>query len=105
MLNVSFCTTAHLTPEKIAVTTSMRSNNTSMLYQAAIASMGLAILPEWLIEDDLTSGRLEQLDLDCAFSTDLSAVYMSQRYLSPKVRTFVDSLANYLQPAKGLVVF
>lgn len=76
-----------------------------MLYQAAIASMGLAILPEWLIEDDLTSGRLEQLDLDCAFSTDLSAVYMSQRYLSPKVRTFVDSLANYLQPAKGLVVF
>jgi DNA-binding transcriptional LysR family regulator len=82
--------------EKIAMTASMRSNNTSMLYQATIASMGLAILPEWLIEDDLTSGRLELVNLDYAFSTDLNAVYMSRRYLSPKVRTFVDFLADYL---------
>lgn len=82
--------------EKIAITASMRSNSTSMLYQAAIASMGLAILPEWLIEDDLTSGRLELLNLDYAFSTDLNAVYTSRRYLSPKVRTFVDFLADYL---------
>jgi DNA-binding transcriptional LysR family regulator len=82
--------------EKIAVTASMRSNSTNMLYQAAIASMGLAILPEWLIEDDLTSGRLELLNLDYAFSTDLNAVYTSRRYLSPKVRTFVDFLADYL---------
>ena len=82
--------------EKIAMKASIRSNNTSMLYQAAIASMGLAILPEWLIEDDLTSGRLELLNLDYGFSTDLNAVYTSRRYLSPKVRTFVDFLADYL---------
>ena len=82
--------------KKIAMTASMRSNNTSMLYQATIASMGLAILPEWLIEEDLTSGRLELLNLDYGFSTNLNAVYTSRRYLSPKVRTFVDFLADYL---------
>ena len=42
---------------------SVRSNDTNMLYQAALAGMGLAILPKWLIEDDLTSRRLEVLKL------------------------------------------
>jgi DNA-binding transcriptional LysR family regulator len=81
--------------QKIAAT-AMRSNSTSMLHQAAIAGMGLVVLPEWLIEDDLTSGRLELLQLDYAFCTYLDAVYTSRRYLSPKVRTFVDFLADYL---------
>ena len=81
--------------EKIAMTTSMRSNSTSMLYQAAIAGMGWTALPEWLIEDDLTSGKLELLQLDYTFCSYLDAVYTSRRYLSPKVRTFVDFLADY----------
>lgn len=80
--------------EKIA-TIALRSNSTSMLHQAAIAGMGLAALPEWLIEDDLTSGRLELLQFDYAFCAYLDTVYTSRRYLSPKVRTFVDFLADY----------
>ena len=82
--------------ETIKLAVSIRSNNTSMLYQATLASMGLAVLPEWLIADDLTSQRLEVLKLDYTLSTAfLYAVYTSRQYLSPKIRTFVDFLAGY----------
>ena len=82
--------------EKIKLPFSVRSNSTNMLYQAALAGMGLAILPEWLIEGDITSRRLEVLKLDCTLPTSfLYTVYTSRKYLSPKIRTFVDFLAEY----------
>jgi DNA-binding transcriptional LysR family regulator len=82
--------------ETVKLAVSICSNNTSMLYQATLASMGLAVLPEWLIEDDLTSQRLEVLKLDYTLSTtSLYAVYTSRQYLSPKIRTFVDFLVEY----------
>ena len=88
---------------KIAVTASMRSNNTCMLHQAAISGMGLAVLPEWLIGDDLLGGRLEQLQSEYASCAYLDAIYTSRRYLSPKVRTFVDFLSDYFAEIAGSV--
>ncbi|MEH2303036.1 MAG: substrate binding domain-containing protein [Nostoc sp.] len=82
--------------ETIKLTVSIRSNNTIMEYQATLASMGLAVLPEWLIADDLANQRLEVVELDYTLPTTfLYAVYTSQRYLSPKIRTFVDFLVDY----------
>jgi DNA-binding transcriptional LysR family regulator len=82
--------------EAIKLPVSLRSNNTMMMYQAVVANMGVAILPEWLIADDLASQRLEVLELGHTLTTTfLYAVYPSQRYLSPKIRTFVDFLAEY----------
>ena len=75
---------------------SVRSNDTNMLYWAALAGMGLAILPMWLIEEDFVSRRLELLKLDCTLPTAfLYTVYTSRKYLSPKIRTFIDFLAEY----------
>lgn len=89
--------------ETVKLAVSIRSNNTSMMYQAALASMGLAFLPEWLIEDDLTSQRLEVLKPDYTLSTAfLYAVYTSRRYLSPKIRTFVNFLAEHFSGITGL---
>ncbi len=89
--------------ETIKLAVSIRSNNTMMMHQAAIASMGLAVLPEWLIEDDLTNQRLEVLKLDYTLSTTyLYVVYTSRRYLSPKVRTFVDFLAEHFSGITGV---
>lgn len=82
--------------ETVKLPVSIRSNNTTMLYQATLAGMGLAVLPKWLIEDDLTSQRLEVLKLDYTLAISyLYAVYTNQRYLSPKIRTFVDFLAEH----------
>ncbi|MEH2069808.1 MAG: LysR family transcriptional regulator [Nostoc sp.] len=82
--------------ETVKLPVSIRSNNTIMLYQATLAGMGLAVLPKWLIEDDLTSQRLEVLKLDYTVATSsLYAVYTNWRYLSPKISTFVDFLAEH----------
>ena len=89
--------------EMVKLAVSVHTNNTIMEYQAALAGMGLALLPEWLIEDDLTSHRLEVLKLDYTLSTSfLYAVYTSRRYLAPKIRTFVDFLAEHFSGITGL---
>jgi DNA-binding transcriptional LysR family regulator len=81
--------------ETLKLTVSIRCDNTAMLHQAVLASMGLAFLPEWLILDDLTSGRLEVIQLDSALPDALlDAVYTSRRYLLPRVKTFIDFLTD-----------
>lgn len=82
--------------ETVKLPVSLRSNNTNMLYQATLAGLGLAVLPEWLIKDDLINERLEVLKPYYTLATSsLYAVYTSQRYLSPKIRTFVDFLFEH----------
>lgn len=89
--------------ERVKLTASMRSNNTSMAYQAVMAGMGLAVLPEWLIQDDFTNQRLEVLMADYSLpSSSLYAIYTSRRYLAPKVSTFVDFLATCFSPAQPI---
>ena len=81
--------------DRVKMTTSLRSNNTSMLYQATLAGIGLTFLPEWFIEEDLVNKQLEPIQPEYHFSKFLDAVYTSRRYLSPKVRTFVDFLSDH----------
>ncbi len=87
----------------VKLTTALRSNSTNMLCQAALASMGLAFLPEWSIAEDLANRRLEILKPDYSFSADLYAVYTSRRYLAPKVMTFVNFLADYFAEGAELL--
>jgi DNA-binding transcriptional LysR family regulator len=57
--------------------------------------MGLALLPSWLTEGDLAAGRLRRVMDGYSMPTlTLYAVYTSRRYLSTKVRTFVDFIAQ-----------
>jgi DNA-binding transcriptional LysR family regulator len=90
--------------ETLKLTVSIRCDNTAMLHQAVLASMGLAFLPEWLIVDDLTSGRLEIVQLDCTLPDALlDAVYTSRRYLLPRVRTFIDFLSDRFADSTGSI--
>ena len=36
----------------------MKSDNTSLTYECVLAGVGAALLPEWLVGEDLASGRL-----------------------------------------------
>ena len=70
------------------------SGNETLLHHAAVAGMGMAMLPRWLIADDLADGRLELvLPEATTLKIPLMAVYPSRKYLSAKVRTFIDFLA------------
>lgn len=79
------------------VNTVMKSDNTSLTYQCVLAGVGAALLPEWLVRDDLAQGRLVALmpQLD-PISVTLQAAYTSRMYLTPKVRSFIDYLAAAL---------
>ncbi len=72
----------------------LRTENETMLYLAALEGMGLAFLPTWMTQTDIVDGRFEVLlPTELNFSTTLYAVYPSRKYLSAKVRTFIDFLA------------
>jgi len=72
----------------------LRSGNETLLHMAALEGMGLAFLPKWLVSDDITAGRLVALlPDDVIFEGRLFAVYPSRKYLSAKVRTFIDFVA------------
>ncbi|MCJ2180942.1 LysR family transcriptional regulator [Novosphingobium album (ex Hu et al. 2023)] len=67
------------------------SANESLVRLVAQEGMGIAILPELMIEDDVTSGRLEKVMPDTAqIATTIYAVYPSRKFLSAKVRSFID---------------
>lgn len=77
----------------------LKSSDSTLSYHAVIAGMGAAFLPNWLVEEDLASGRLVKLPGDTDFSGTLFAVYASRRHMPPKLRSFIDFLAQHLDPA------
>ena len=74
--------------------TVMVSNNMEALHGAALAGMGVACLPDFLIGDSLQSGRLKSLLEDQIDGPgQFSLLWPSNRHLSPKIRVFVDFLS------------
>ena len=73
----------------------LQTNNESLLRLAALEGMGLAFLPKALIARDLEEGALQAVLTDYRFfGTKLYGVYRHRKYLSPKVRTFLDFLCE-----------
>lgn len=80
--------------ETVKLNPVLRSGNETLLHMAALEGMGLAFLPKWLVTDDTAAGRLVHiLSDDVIFEGRLFAVYPSRKYLSAKVRTFIDFVA------------
>ncbi len=76
----------------------MRVNHGEMGRRAAIAGVGIAILPTFIVGDDLRAGRLVPLMLDYVKpDTTLYALYLSRQFLSAKVRTFIDFMVEWFQ--------
>lgn len=81
-------------PVTIKLNPVLRSANETLLHMAALEGMGLAFLPKWLVTEDIGTGRLEHLIPEqIIFVGKLFAVYPSRKYLSAKVRTFIDFIA------------
>ncbi|MBL8669721.1 MAG: LysR family transcriptional regulator [Alphaproteobacteria bacterium] len=72
-----------------------RANSVRTLRGMALGGAGLALLPTYLIGEDLRSGRLvAALGEMLSHDTAINAVYPPSRHLSPKVRCFVDFLVE-----------
>jgi len=71
------------------------SANETLLQHACLHGMGFTFLPKWLVSDDLAAGRLERiLPEKLYYAGKLLAVYPSRKYLSLKVRSFLDFIAH-----------
>jgi len=62
------------------------------------SNAGIALLPRWLVQDDIDTGRLIHLLPDYRFPRQgIYAVYPNTRYVSKKVRMFIDFLQDYIR--------
>lgn len=72
------------------------SNDLGTIYRAACTGLGIAILPLHAIQTDLEARGLRQILPEvCAAPRVLQVIHPPARYLSAKVRLFVDFVADY----------
>ena len=73
-----------------------------MLSQAAASGMGVALIPRFLIEDELASGKLV-IPFDAKFTSPYSYYLLTPKSsnLSSKVQSFIDWLLEIFQPYRN----
>ena len=77
------------------VRSNFEANSADALYHAALAGLGIARLPTYLIAQDIAEGRLINLLPDLTDTeSNIYAVYMMKRNMSPKIRVFLNFLAK-----------
>lgn len=90
-------------PIRVRVSGNFESNNGHVLREAVGAGLGIAMTPDWLVYEGLSSGRL--VSILPQFSTlplDINAVYPSNRLLTAKVRAFIDFLQEEFRRVPAL---
>ena len=84
--------TLHISPVLI-------SEGVTSIREAVRDGLGVSLLPDWLIKDELDSGELVQiLPKWKAKDVPIHVVYASQRVLPTRVSTFTDFAVRYLSP-------
>lgn len=87
----------HFTHENDDISVQVNGNfqcdNGDTILTAAVAGVGFAVLPYWMIKSHLDAGELQVVMSDFQPSTlPVNAVYPHSRYLPLKVRCFIDFL-------------
>jgi DNA-binding transcriptional LysR family regulator len=82
-------------PLEVAVRGRLRANDSEALLNAALAGLGIALLPTWLTGEAIMAGRLTPLLADWESLIALGpqraiwCVYPPKKIVAPKVRTFL----------------
>lgn len=87
--------TEHGDEVKVQVSGNLETNSANALRLAAVHGQGLAMMPSFLVADEIRSGRLTPLLAE--FSPNefpISAIYPHRHHLSAKVRSFLDLLTK-----------
>ncbi len=90
----------------IKVSGRMQANVAGPLRVAAVKGQGLVMLPSYIVGRDIEKGKLQiVLNEYTHLPLDIHAVYPHRKYLSAKVRTFLDFLQPWLQKRLALEGF
>ena len=80
----------HQQPQNYPIHLVAESNDAHALYELCLKKMGVALLPEVMVQDDLQQQRLTSLlDRYQASPLTLSVVYSSRRHLPKKTQEFI----------------
>jgi DNA-binding transcriptional LysR family regulator len=79
----------------------LRLDNGEAIRQACLSGLGIALLPAFLVGEDVRDGTLVEL-LPAVESprVPVVALYPHRRFLEPRVRAFIDLLVDHLAPRK-----
>lgn len=82
----------------VKINSDFKSNSPDLLTQAAIAGMGVTLMPTFMASDAIRKGALKMVleDYD-QLEVPIHAVYASRQYLPAKIRVFIDYLKNHIQ--------
>lgn len=76
----------------------LRLDSAEALRATALQGLGIALLPQLLVGEDIAQGRLEQVLPKTTIGTvPIIALYPHKRLLEPRVRTFIDMLSDDLR--------
>jgi len=78
--------------------------NSKAIKQCAVLGMGLALLPDWLVNNDIRGGILERLYDDYSvtatdYNSGIYILYPSKEYMPFKTRLFIEHLQKNIQSA------
>ncbi|MDC0689043.1 LysR substrate-binding domain-containing protein [Mitsuaria sp. RG] len=74
-----------------------QSNASHAIRAMACAALGVAVLPAWLVEEDLVAGKLRQVLPDYSLPAQpISVVYPNGNHVPHKTRVFIDFLCEHL---------
>jgi DNA-binding transcriptional LysR family regulator len=87
---------------KVRVAGNFTANNSEAIREVALAGLGIALLPSFVVAADLRENRLNVVldgyEVEGAVANDVYALYLPTRYVSPKVRALVDFLVERFAP-------
>lgn len=76
----------------------LRFDSGEAIKDAAVAGMGIALMPSFLAADDVRHHRLVRLFPNWAGrEITINAVYPNRKHLAAKVRQFIDMLVTHFQ--------
>jgi len=82
--------------ESVRVNGPVCADNGDVLRSAALSGLGIALLPGFIVGADIRDGSLRQVLADyCPPPISIHAVFPSRRFLSARVRSFIDFLAGF----------
>ncbi|PSU87689.1 LysR family transcriptional regulator [Photobacterium kishitanii] len=87
--------------QSIRVRGNYRIDNAPAVLDAAVSGLGIAYLSTYLMTNEIESNKLIQLLPEWKTTVDLPiyAVYPRRKYLAPKVRCFIDFMAERMAQA------
>ncbi len=87
----------------VAVQGNVRVNSGEIVRSLALAGVGVALLPQFFVLDDIRNGRLTSLlEASIKSSAGIFVIYPKHRHISTNVRSFIDYLLTRLDRLSAL---